>query len=319
MKGYIYYIINIQTKKRYVGKTINLEHRLKCHFKDLEKNKHHSHKLQRAYNKYGVNNFKVEYQLIEVKNEEELSLKEIEEINKWDSYNNGYNETYGGDGHKTSLDFETSVLIYHICQNYKGVHRQIANFYKCDHTVIDNLAKNNLYKNIKYSKQEYLQLIKKIDISENNKIENYIPHNKKKLSNKDIIIILSIIKFYKGYDKTLCQIFNINSKLIWRLKKELIYKDYITKFKQLTETQQKRIALNAFQKYDIENIKAQRQRNGVKNSLTQEQVNYILKNKDIKKRIEIAKDLNISADRVSSVCLGKSYKDLISNYYNSIN
>ena len=44
--------------------------------------------------------------------------------------------------------------------------------------------------------------------------------------------------------------------------------------------------------------------------LTQEQVNYILDNSKNKKRVEIAKELGISADRVSSVILGKSYKDL---------
>jgi hypothetical protein len=38
-------------------------------------------------------------------------------------------------------------------------------------------------------------------------------------------------------------------------------------------------------------------------------------NSKIKKRIEIAKDLDISADRVGSVILGKSYKDLVENYY----
>ena len=38
------------------------------------------------------------YQEVEVADEDELSLREILEIEKYDSYNNGYNMTLGGDG-----------------------------------------------------------------------------------------------------------------------------------------------------------------------------------------------------------------------------
>ena len=70
-------------------------------------------------------------------------------------------------------------------------------------------------------------------------------------------------------------------------------------------------------KYNILGLGAQRRRSGVKDPLTQEQVNYILDNQKIKKRTEIARDLGVSADRVGSVILGKSYKDLVENYYSS--
>lgn len=62
-------------------------------------------------------------------------------------------------------------------------------------------------------------------------------------------------------------------------------------------------------------LRLERKRGNVKSPLAQEQVNYILDNKDTKKRVEIAKDLGISADRVGSVILGKSYTDLVKKYY----
>lgn len=53
----IYYIQNIVTGKRYVGSAKSLHDRYKWHVRDLEKNKHHSIKLQRAWNKYGADKF----------------------------------------------------------------------------------------------------------------------------------------------------------------------------------------------------------------------------------------------------------------------
>ena len=116
MIGYIYHITNQQNGKKYIGKTINLEQRLEKHFSQLRHNSHHSHKLQRAFNKYGEENFKITYELVDFQNEEELSLREIQEIAFYDSYNKGYNETLGGEGNRQVLDFDTMLIIYHIAR-----------------------------------------------------------------------------------------------------------------------------------------------------------------------------------------------------------
>ena len=93
MYGYIYKIINKVNGKMYIGQTINVSKRIKDHFKELENGTHHSVKLQRAYNKYGKDNFYYEYKIVEVKSHEELLKIEIDEIDRYDSYNNGYNMT----------------------------------------------------------------------------------------------------------------------------------------------------------------------------------------------------------------------------------
>lgn len=317
MKGYIYHITNKINNKKYIGKTTDIKHRLESHFSDLKNNKHHSIKLQRAYNKYGKDNFEISYKEVEVKDNDALSILELQEIEKFNSYNNGYNMTLGGEGCSIVFSFSESVILYQILKRYKGVSRYIARFYNCDHTVIDNLSKNTLYENIVYNEEEVQKLIQTLNLSKDNLNENYLPHNEKKLNKEKCFEILSIVTNKTGYDKTLCEIFNISSKLIWRLKNNLIYTDYIKEFFELSSEQQLNLMNSTFEKYDIESKKAQRQRKGVKNALTQEQINYILDNKDSKKRVEIARDLGISADRVGHVILGKSYKDLVNNYYSS--
>jgi group I intron endonuclease len=45
----------IEPERIYIGSAINVTRRWKCHLSDLRKNKHHSIKLQRHFNKYGEN------------------------------------------------------------------------------------------------------------------------------------------------------------------------------------------------------------------------------------------------------------------------
>lgn len=315
MVAYIYKITNTLNGKVYVGKTHDLNKRILQHFSDLKKGKHHSHKLQRAVDKYGIDNFKISFKEVEVLDEDALSLLEIQEIEKCDSYNNGYNETLGGDGNKTSLSFEESILVYQILQRYKGVNRQIARYFSCDHTVIDNLAKNELYARIEFDEDKMNELIKKIGLEDQNKNENYIAHNSKKLDRQQCLEFLSVIMQKTGYDKTMSAIFDVDPKLAYRLKNKQIYKDVIEEFEIMTQEEKTKRLEDTMKKYKVDAMKAQRKRNGVKNALTQEQVNYILDNKNKKTRVQIGLDLGISADRVGAVILGKSYKDLIANYH----
>mgnify|MGYP000863314505 CR=1 FL=1 len=53
----IYTIKNTINNKVYIGSSINVEKRLKDHFINLSKNKHHNQHLQFAYNKYGKDYF----------------------------------------------------------------------------------------------------------------------------------------------------------------------------------------------------------------------------------------------------------------------
>lgn len=43
----------IKPERIYIGSTINVKKRESIHLGNLKRNKHHSHKLQRHYNKFG--------------------------------------------------------------------------------------------------------------------------------------------------------------------------------------------------------------------------------------------------------------------------
>lgn len=315
MIGYIYTITNKINNKKYVGMTINYERRKYQHLYELKNNKHHSHKLQRAFNKYGEENFIWEKEIFQVENREQLELLEMKFIKDYDSYNNGYNETFGGDGAKNIFDFETMVALYYICNRYEGIFRHLASFYNCDKSVFSSISKNNLFSQCEPDEKIIEQIINKTKLEEKNLKENYKKHNERKLNKEQCLELLSVILNKKGYDKTMCQIFNITSKLTHRLKNKLIYQEYIIEYEKLSKEQQNKLCEQTFKKYNIEKIKAERNRRSTKNPLTQEQVDYILDNKDNQSQRKIARELNISPDRVSGIVHGKYYKDLIEDYY----
>lgn len=321
MYGYIYKIINKINGKMYIGQTLNIEKRIKDHFSSLEQQKHHSIKLQRAYNKYGKDNFYYEYQQIQIKNLDELLLKEIEEIEKNDSYNNGYNMTKGGEGNLTKLTIEERVCIYNICQKYSGIFNKLSKYFEVDNSVISGIAKNKIYEKYNNNLTLMNEIIEKANIKEENLKEKYIDHTERKLSKDDCLYILSILEFFpeKNYIKTLAQIFNIHNKAIARLRDNQIYHEYFNLYYMIPKKQREKISKIGMRKYDVFHVYCERNRRCVKNPLTQEQVNYILDHKEEKTRRQIAEDLGISDDRVSSIVLGKSYLDLIQKYYENKN
>ena len=86
MKGFIYKITNRKNGKFYIGSTVDISERRRTHFRQLKKGEHHCFHLQRAYEKYGKDNFELTYKEIEVSNEESLRLLEERYINYcWNS------------------------------------------------------------------------------------------------------------------------------------------------------------------------------------------------------------------------------------------
>lgn len=87
----IYKIENTRTKCVYIGSTKDFSKREKQHFSMLEKNKHHSSKLQRSYNTSKDKSiFKFEI-IEEVDDACELKKREQYYIDLYDSFNTGYN------------------------------------------------------------------------------------------------------------------------------------------------------------------------------------------------------------------------------------
>lgn len=100
--GTIYKITNIKTGKVYIGKTTrSLNDRLQGHINSADRGD--NFKLSRAIRKYGKENFIIEP--IDVAyNRDELNEKEVYYIKKYNSLEDGYNMTIGGEGGNTYID-----------------------------------------------------------------------------------------------------------------------------------------------------------------------------------------------------------------------
>ena len=96
----IYCIKNLVNEKCYIGQSIKIKKRLYQHIKSVNKV---DVALYRAINKYGLENFEVSVlETVQTKtslNELKSILDDLEKkyIQEYNSYNNGYNSTLGGD------------------------------------------------------------------------------------------------------------------------------------------------------------------------------------------------------------------------------
>ena len=103
--GYIYKITNDINDKVYIGKTeFDIEKRFQEHCRDALKDRNEKRPLYNAMNKYGIEHFKIE----EIEQCNDIENREKYWIEYYDSYNNGYNATLGGDG-KTLINYDLVV------------------------------------------------------------------------------------------------------------------------------------------------------------------------------------------------------------------
>jgi group I intron endonuclease len=91
----IYKVTNNINQKNYIGFTDNFENRIKRHIINIKYRNHH---FYNALKKYGVENFS--FEIIYQSLDEIHCLKVMEPyfIKLYDSFNNGYNMTIGGEG-----------------------------------------------------------------------------------------------------------------------------------------------------------------------------------------------------------------------------
>lgn len=94
----VYRIINISNGKSYIGYTTNFKIRKAKHLNELIKGIHHSFKLQRAVDKHGIGRFEFEIIEPDIPTVGEALLLEMDYIKFFDSIENGYNMTIGGEG-----------------------------------------------------------------------------------------------------------------------------------------------------------------------------------------------------------------------------
>lgn len=109
----IYKIENLIDGKVYIGQSINILRRLADHKSSLKYNRHHNGYLQRAYNKYGKENF--DFSIIcecEKEDLDELEKYYIMDVYASTNRDKGYNRENGGNLYKTvSLETKKKISI----------------------------------------------------------------------------------------------------------------------------------------------------------------------------------------------------------------
>lgn len=111
----IYKITNKYTGTAYIGKTTRtIEVRLQEHHRDCEKYENSNIPLYNAIQKYGWDSFDIELIETNIPNDM-IDEKEQFYIAYYDTYNNGYNATRGGDGGRTSSKL-SSIEVKQICE-----------------------------------------------------------------------------------------------------------------------------------------------------------------------------------------------------------
>jgi hypothetical protein len=164
--GVIYRIENNINKKSYIGKTTKgfrkrysykgnslIEKVYNYHNSAKLKNKAYNKHICRAIEKYGFDNFNV-YEVIDISfSQEELDIKEKSWIQIYDSLNNGYNKTIGGDGSsginrpKGNKSYRHTKII---CLNDLRIFDCIIDasiYYEANKTSISANCSNNIKKN----------------------------------------------------------------------------------------------------------------------------------------------------------------------------
>lgn len=114
----VYCIKNDINNKVYIGKTIhNVEKRFKEHIRDARSHRRTS-KFHNAIKKYGEEHF---YPIVLEECEEDIvGIREQYYIQLYDSVNNGYNLSYGGEGEST-VDLSELISLYNQGYNYTEI------------------------------------------------------------------------------------------------------------------------------------------------------------------------------------------------------
>lgn len=135
--AYIYKITNNINGKIYVGKTErSIKERFQEHCNDCFRRKSEKRPLYAAFQKYGIENFSISL-IEETDNPIEREIYWIKELN---SFHNGYNATFGGDGTRL-IDYDLVIENYQKLKSAVDVAK-VMNI--CVDSVLDILRIKNI-------------------------------------------------------------------------------------------------------------------------------------------------------------------------------
>jgi group I intron endonuclease len=260
----IYSITNVVTGDMYIGQTIqDFEKRWKSHISALNRGNHDNEYLQRSWNKYGEDAFK--FKAIHYCDELDI-LNDLEKyyIKKYDTYNNGFNMTEGGDYFLNEIPEEIRKKRL---ENLKKVNRERSDY--TEHQIAKvkemlSVLENNPISIKKISKltgvrENIIYSIKNLDswidvrsdLNEKIKQLNFIECRNKK--------IIEDLYSYNYSLEELCNKYNLAENSIRTIFYKEKIKDYGKVFKDVKNTRMKQKFLKGMEKgietfIDMENF-----------------------------------------------------------------
>lgn len=247
----MYYYYKIENKinyNKYIGITTNPIVRKNRHFNYLRKNKHFNPHLQAAYNKYGEENF--EFKILEnrdFEDEKEAYKYEATLIEKYDTYNNGYNCNPGGLWTGPRGIFTKEQVFYIKSANYfcKGCGIVLSKIFNCPSSTIYNITNNRNYKkwcnefdlmNEVDKERIYQEFCFYYDFIELMKFKS-IKENSRILTKEQVFIILLNEERHFTTWTNLRKLFNNSNRgeNYYRIRNRKTYLDYCDKFDKLSD------------------------------------------------------------------------------------
>lgn len=145
----IYKITNKITNECYIGQSRNILKRWQDHYYKLDTDRTKNLHLYRAFKKYGFENFN--FEIIEKCSIEQLNEKEVYWIQYYDSYNNGYNLTPGGDYSSSSQRVATRQEVIEIRKrelNYDTFSNVCKDYPHLSKSIIKGIWEGQTYNDI---------------------------------------------------------------------------------------------------------------------------------------------------------------------------
>lgn len=261
MIGYIYQIKNLQNNKIYIGKTINIVNRRNEHFNDLKTNTHVNKRLQNDYNKYGKDNFEFTYKAYEIEDASELNQLEIDTIEKYNSFKDGYNLTLGGDGGNTrgKLSYEDYCFIYLGCQ-WQGYTEKVGRYLGIGSSAVSAIIRDKAYlwyKDRALSepqevKDNYVKQFREVFNIQKPEDENRVSTH---LTEDEYFYCFCVAAIYsRGIESSLAKYFGKHKSFLSNNTKGKQGKGYMAlqRFKRLTDDEVFEIATKYFNEWNIQ-------------------------------------------------------------------
>jgi group I intron endonuclease len=241
---YIYQIKNLINNKVYIGQTNDPERRKKRHFVDLRSGKHDNPHLQKAFFKYGEENFYFEILLQKECSQDEINQLEIEYIEKYNSYLDGYNCNRGGQQHngfESKLKKEEILKIYAMLEFHKRPGTILGNWFDVSNTTISRINNNqshseyrSFYENMTALEREqlYISFCKELNVEP--QIQK-INEAKRKCSREQVFLVYIYQEFGNGKRNFLANDFGWkNYTVIDNIRKKITYKNYWELYQKIT-------------------------------------------------------------------------------------